>query len=93
VTTFNIEGAHTFEMTDTKDGICCQYGANEFQITLNGKSGAISNSGDLGDFVQKSFDTVGVALLAPPSTTGWTTVLWTPGREELIAVESDNRCC
>jgi hypothetical protein len=45
------ERAYTFEMTDTYgDEICCQYGAGEFKITVNGEPGAISSrrcSGDL----------------------------------------------
>jgi hypothetical protein len=37
----------TFEMTDTYgDGMCCQYGAGEFKITMNGEPGAIGSSGE-----------------------------------------------
>jgi hypothetical protein len=41
------------------NGICCQYGAGAFKITVNGDAGAISSSGEFRDVVRKSFDVVG----------------------------------
>jgi hypothetical protein len=51
------DGAYTFEMADTHgDEICWQYGADEFNISVNGKPGANSSSGDFRDFVRECFD-------------------------------------
>jgi hypothetical protein len=37
-TAYIAEGSYTFEMADTyRDGVCCQYGAGEFKITVNGE--------------------------------------------------------
>jgi hypothetical protein len=48
-------------LTDTHgDGICYEYGAGEFKITVNGEPGANnSSSGEFRDFVRESFDVVG----------------------------------
>lgn len=65
-TAYITTGGYTFEMTDTfGDGICCQYGAREFNITMNGAAGTISSSGEYRDVVRKDFDVSG-AILAPP---------------------------
>jgi hypothetical protein len=54
------EKAYTFEMTDTYgDGICYQYGAGEFKITVIGEPGDISSSGKFRGVVRESFDVVG----------------------------------
>jgi hypothetical protein len=55
-TAFVVEGAYTFEMTDTyEDGICCQHGIGEFNIAVNGEPVAVGGNGDFGDVVQESF--------------------------------------
>jgi hypothetical protein len=37
-TAYIAEGAYAFEMTNTHEGgICCQYGAGKFKITVNGE--------------------------------------------------------
>jgi hypothetical protein len=47
------EMGYTFEMTDTSgDGICCQYGASEFKINVNGKPRAMNNSGEFRDVIR-----------------------------------------
>jgi trypsin len=59
-TAFVAEGAYTFEMTDTYgDGICCQYGSGEFNITVNGEPVAVGGNGEFGYVVQETFDVVG----------------------------------
>jgi hypothetical protein len=57
-------------MADTyRDGICCQYGAGEFNISVNGEPGANSSSGECRDVVRECFDGR-VAVRAPASTIG-----------------------
>jgi hypothetical protein len=56
------DGAYTFEMADTYgDGICRQYGAGDFNISVNGEPGANSSSGGFRDVVRKWFDVVGLS--------------------------------
>jgi hypothetical protein len=42
---------------ETKD--CCEYSAGEYNITVSGKPGAISSSGEFREVVRESFDVVG----------------------------------
>jgi hypothetical protein len=50
------EGAYTYEMTDTyRHGICSQYGAGEFKMTVNGKPVTLSSSRHFRDVVRESF--------------------------------------
>jgi hypothetical protein len=71
-TAYSAEEAYLFEMSDTyADGICCQYGAGKFQITMHGEPVAIITR-------VKIFETSFRGCLelvwystGPPSTTGW----------------------
>jgi hypothetical protein len=59
-TEYIAEEAYTYEMTDRyRDGICYQYRAGKFKVTVNGESVAISSSGDFRDMVRESFVLVG----------------------------------
>ena len=60
-TAYIAEGAYTFERTDTYgNGVCCPYGAGEFNNTVNGKPVAISSSGEFRDVVrEQAFIVVG----------------------------------
>jgi hypothetical protein len=70
-TAYIAEGAYAFEMTNTHGGgICCQYGAVEFKMTVNGEQRATSCRGELRDVVCESFDGGSDAVLAPPSPIG-----------------------
>jgi hypothetical protein len=61
------EGVYIYESTDTYgNGICCPYGAGEFNITLNGEPVAISSSGS----GKKDFSWSD-AVLASTLATGW----------------------
>jgi hypothetical protein len=47
-TAYIAEGAYTYERTDTYgNGVCCLYGASEFNITVSGELVAISSSEEL----------------------------------------------
>jgi hypothetical protein len=62
-TVYIAEGAYTFKMNDTYgDGICCQYGAGKFKMTVHGEPVAIcssSSSREFRDVVRESIDVVG----------------------------------
>ena len=59
-TAFVGEGAYTFELTDTfGDGICCQYGTGEFNITVNGEPVVVGSNGEFEDVTRETFDVVG----------------------------------
>jgi hypothetical protein len=54
------EAAYAYRMNDTyEDGICCQYGAGKFQITVNVEQVATSSSRYLPDMVRESSFVVG----------------------------------
>jgi hypothetical protein len=58
-TAYIAEGAYSYEMTDTYgDGICCQYGAGEFHITVYGEPVAIISSEKFPGVVRKSLEVV-----------------------------------
>jgi hypothetical protein len=56
-------------LTDTHgDGICYEYGAGEFKITVNGEPGAnSSSSGEFRDFIRESFDVIGCSTGPTPA--------------------------
>jgi hypothetical protein len=61
-TMYLADGRYTFETTYTYgDGICYQYGAGDFNVTVNGEEGAISSSGEFRDVVREIFDVVGLS--------------------------------
>ena len=68
-TAYIVEGAITFEMTDTcGDGICCQNDASEFKMT---EPVAINiSSGEFQDVVRETFD-VFRRNAGPALITGW----------------------
>jgi hypothetical protein len=54
-TAYIAEGVYTNEMTDMYGyGICCQYGAGKFKITVKSESVAISSSRYFRDVVRES---------------------------------------
>jgi lysophospholipase L1-like esterase len=55
-TVYLAEGSYTFEMTDSYgDGICCQHGAGEFEITVNGNGNTVATGGQFTDVDTKAF--------------------------------------
>ena len=58
-TAFVAEGAYTFELTDDfGDGICCQYGNGEFNITVNGEPAFAGSNGQFQGVTVETFDVV-----------------------------------
>jgi hypothetical protein len=78
-------------MTDTYgDGICCQHGSGEFNITVNGEPVVVGGNGDFGDVVQETINVVGsgsvdyrldVAYDNYPEETSWSLQSLTTGED------------
>jgi hypothetical protein len=71
------EEAYTYEKTDMyRHGICSQYGAGEFKITVNGKPVTISSSRYFRGVVRESFF---VVECGTGSTADYRLDAWMPG--------------